>query len=75
MPFGQKCGSYLNTGFGNVDNFLGNAYTTTKKTQGSLHSMLGDDKKMCGALPQHRTSATNRAGSWTEMVGVLHTPN
>ena len=50
MPFGQKFGSYLRTGFGNVKNFLGNAYTTTKKTLGSLDSMFGDMKKMYGAV-------------------------
>ena len=50
MPFGQKFGSYLKTGFGNVKNFLGNAYTTTKKTLGSLDSMFGDAKKIYGAI-------------------------
>ena len=50
MPFGQKFGSYLRTGFGNVKNFLGNAYNTTKKTLGSLDSMFGDMKKIYGAV-------------------------
>ena len=50
MPFRQKFGSYLRTGFGNVKNFLGNAYTTTKKTLGSLDSMFGDMKKIYGAV-------------------------
>ena len=50
MPFGQKFNSYLKTGFGNVKNFLGNAYNTTKKTLGSLDSMFGDAKKIYGAV-------------------------
>ena len=50
MPFGQKFGSYLKTGFGNMKNFLGNAYTTTKKTLGSLDSMFGDAKKIYGVV-------------------------
>ena len=50
MPFGQKFGSYLRTGFGNVKNVLGNAYNTTKKTLGSLDSMFGDMKKIYGAV-------------------------
>ena len=50
MPFGQKFGSYLRTGFGNVKNFLGNAYNTTKKTLGSLDSMFGAMKKIYGAV-------------------------
>ena len=50
MPFGQKLGSYLRTGFGNVKNFLGNAYNTTKKTLGSLDSMFGDVKKIYGSV-------------------------
>ena len=50
MPFGQKIGSYLKTGFGNMKNFLGNAYTTTKKTSGSLDSMFGDVKKIYGTV-------------------------
>ena len=48
MPFGQKFGSYLKTGFGNMKNFLGNAFTTTKKTLGSLDSMFGDVKRFMG---------------------------
>ena len=50
MPFGQKFGSYLKTGFGNVKNFLGNAYNTTKKTLGSMDQMFGDAKKIYGAV-------------------------
>ena len=50
MPFGQKFGSYLKTGFGNVKNFPGNAYATTKKTLGSLDSMFGDAKKIYGTI-------------------------
>ena len=50
MPFGQKFGSYLKTGFGNMKNFLGNAYATTKKTLGSMDSMFGDAKKIYGAI-------------------------
>ena len=50
MPFGQKFGSYLKTGFGNVKNFLGNAYHTTKKTLGSMDQMFGDVKKIYGAV-------------------------
>ena len=50
MPFGQKFNSYLKTGFGNVKNYLGNAYNTTKKTLGSLDSMFGDAKKIYGAF-------------------------
>ena len=50
MPFGQKLNSYLKTGFGNVKNFLGNAYNTTKKTLGSLDAMFGDAKKIYGAV-------------------------
>ena len=50
MPFGQKFGSYLKTGFGNVKNFLGNAYHTTKKTLGSMDQMFGDAKKIYGAV-------------------------
>ena len=51
MPFGQKFGSYLKTGFGNVKNFLGNAYATTKRPLGSLDSMFGDAKKIYGTFP------------------------
>ena len=50
MPFGQKFNSYLKTGFGNVKNFLGNAYNTTKKTLGSMDQMFGDAKKIYGAV-------------------------
>ena len=50
MPFGQKFGSYLKTGFGNVKNFLGNAYHTTKKTLGSMDQMFGDARKIYGAV-------------------------
>ena len=50
MPFGQKFGSYLKTGFGNVKNFLGNAYHTTKKTLGSMDQMFGDAKKIYSAV-------------------------
>ena len=50
MPFGQKFGSYLRSGFGNVKNFLGNAYATTKKTLGSMDSLFGDMKKVYGAV-------------------------
>ena len=50
MPFGQKFNSYLKTGFGNVKNFLGNAYHTTKKTLGSMDQMFGDAKKIYGAV-------------------------
>ena len=50
MPFGQKFGSYLKTGFGIVKNFLGNAYTKTKDTLGSLDTMFGDIKKIYGTV-------------------------
>ena len=50
MPFGQKFNSYLKTGFGNVKNFLGNAYNTTKKTLGSIDQMFGDARKIYGAV-------------------------
>ena len=50
MPFGQKFGSYLKTGFGNVKNFLGNAYTKTKDTLGSLDKTFGDVKKIYGTV-------------------------
>ena len=50
MPFGQKSGSYLKTGFGNVKNFLGNAYTKTKDTLGSLDRTFGDIKKIYGTV-------------------------
>ena len=50
MPFGQKFGSYLKTGLGNMKNFLGNAYTTTKKTLGSPDSMSGDAENIYGAI-------------------------
>ena len=50
MPFGQKFGSYLRTGFGNVKNFLGNAYTKTKDTLGSLDRTFGDIKKIYGTV-------------------------
>ena len=50
MPFGQKFGSYLKTGFGNVKNFLGNAYTKTKDTLGSLDRTFGDIKKIYGTV-------------------------
>ena len=50
MPFGQKFGSYLKTGFGNVKKLLGNAYNTTKKTLGSMDQMFGDAKKIYGAV-------------------------
>ena len=50
MPFGQKFGSYLSKGFGNMKNILGNAYTTTKKTLGSLDGLFGDIKKIYGTV-------------------------
>ena len=50
MPFGQKFGSYLKTGFGNVKNFLGNAYTKTKDTLGSIDNMFSDVKKIYGTV-------------------------
>ena len=50
MPFGQKFGSYLKTGFGNVKNFLGNAYTKTKDTLGSHDRTFGDIKKIYGTV-------------------------
>ena len=50
MPFGQKFGSYLKTGFGNVKNFLGNAYTKTKDTLGSLDRAFGDIKTIYGTV-------------------------
>ena len=50
MPFGQKFGFYLKTGFGNMKDFLGNAYTKTKNTLGSLDNMFGDAKKIYGAI-------------------------
>ena len=50
MPFGQKFGSYLKTGFGNVKNSLGNAYTKTKDTLGSLDRTFGDIKKIYGTV-------------------------
>ena len=50
MPFGQKFESYLTTGFGNVKNFLGNAYTKTKATLGSLDRTFGDIKKIYGTV-------------------------
>ena len=50
MPFGQKFGSYLTKGFGNMKNFLGIAYSTTKKTLGSLDGLFGDIKKIYGTV-------------------------
>ena len=50
MPFGQKFGSYLKTGFGNMKNFLGNAYTKTKDTLGSIDNMFSDVKKIYGTV-------------------------
>ena len=50
MPFGQKMGSYLRTGFGNVKQFLGSTYAHTKKTLGTMDSVFGDVKKIYGAL-------------------------
>ena len=50
MPFGQKFGSYLKTGFGNVKNFLGNAYTKTKDTLGALDRTFGDIKTIYGTV-------------------------
>ena len=50
MPFGQKFGSYMEAGFGNVNNLLDIAYATAKKTLGSLDSMFGDAKKIYGAI-------------------------
>ena len=50
MPFGQKFNSYLKTGFGNVKNFLGNAYTKTKDTLGALDRTFGDIKKIYGTV-------------------------
>ena len=50
MPFGQKFGACLKTGFGNVKNFLGNAYTKTKDTLGSLDRTFGDIKKIYGTV-------------------------
>ena len=50
MPFGQKFGSYLKTGFGNVKNFLGNAYTKTKDTLGSPDRTFGDIKTIYGTV-------------------------
>ena len=49
MPFGQKLGSYLRTGVGSVKNFLGNAYSTTKKTLGTMDNIFRDMKKIHGA--------------------------
>ena len=46
MHVGQKFGSYLTKGLGNMKNFLGNAFHTTKKTLGSLDSIFGDSKKI-----------------------------
>ena len=40
MPFGQKLGAYMRTGFGSVKNFLGNAYSTTKKTMGTMDDII-----------------------------------
>ena len=63
MPFEQKSGAYLRTGFGIVRNFLGNAYSTTKKTPGSLDSMFGDVKKIYGAVqPAIEVDPTTNAG-------------
>ena len=50
MPFGQKMGSYLRTGFGNVKQFLGSTYAHTKQTLGTMDSVFGDVKKIYGAL-------------------------
>ena len=50
MSFGQKFVSYLKTGFGNVKNFLGNAYTKTKDTLGSIDNMFSDVKKIYGTV-------------------------
>ena len=50
MPFGQKMGSYLRTGFGSVKNFLGNTYANTKKTLGTMDNVFGDLKKIYGAI-------------------------
>ena len=50
MPFGQNFGSYLKTGFGNVKNFLGNAYTKTKDTLGALDRTFGDIKTIYGTI-------------------------
>ena len=62
MPFGQKFGSYLKTGFGNVKNFLGNAYTKTKDTLGSLDRTFGDIKKIYGTVaPAIQDSAPEQA--------------
>ena len=51
MPFGQKMGSYLRTGFGTVINFLGNTYANTKKTLvGTMDNVFGDLKKIYGVI-------------------------
>ena len=50
MPLGQKFGSYLCTGFGHMKNFLGNAFSTPKKTLGSFDSLFGDVGKIYAAM-------------------------
>ena len=49
MPFGQKMGSYLRTGFGTVKQFLG-TLMPPRKTLGTMDSVFGDVKKIYGAL-------------------------
>ena len=50
MPFGQKYGSYLKSGFGNAKQFLGNAYSTGKHVLGTADKMVGRAQQLYGIL-------------------------
>ncbi len=61
MPFGQKYKSALYQGFGKAKNFLGNAYSKTKDALSSADSIVGDIKKIYGAVqPVLREMAPGR---------------
>ena len=50
MPFGQKYGSYLRSGFGQAKQFLGNAYSTGKHVLGTADKMVGRAQQLYGIL-------------------------
>ncbi len=50
MPFGQKYGSYLRSGFSNTKQFLGNAYSTGKHVLGTADRMVGRAQQLYGIL-------------------------
>ena len=67
MPFGQKFGSYLRSGFGNAKNFLGNAYATTKKkTRINGFLIRGYEESLWGG-----SARTQRPGPSTNTGGIV----